>query len=112
MSVCMLLCLFSYLCGASVLELVDPFIGSGGVGYGAASVPVGAQLPFSSVRLSPDTSHDLRFVHALFFFLASPKLEGSGLLSIILADITMRTTKSECSPTCTRRERAIWIWAS
>ncbi len=44
---------------SSVLDFVDPLIGSGGQGFGAASVPPGAQLPFSSVRLSPDTSHSL-----------------------------------------------------
>ncbi len=41
----------------SVLDLVDPFIGSGGKGFGCGAVPPGAQAPFSGVRLSPDTSH-------------------------------------------------------
>ncbi len=41
----------------ALVDHVDPFIGTGGQGFGAASVPPGAQLPFSSVRLSPDTAH-------------------------------------------------------
>eukprot|EP00007_Cunea_sp_BSH-02190019_P003473 CAMPEP_0174229876 /NCGR_PEP_ID=MMETSP0417-20130205/759_1 /TAXON_ID=242541 /ORGANISM="Mayorella sp, Strain BSH-02190019" /LENGTH=754 /DNA_ID=CAMNT_0015307475 /DNA_START=194 /DNA_END=2455 /DNA_ORIENTATION=+ len=37
---------------------VDPFIGSGGDGYGCAALPPGAQVPFGTVRLSPDTLLD------------------------------------------------------
>ncbi len=37
------------------LSLVDPFIGSGGLGFGAGSHNPGAQIPFGSFRLGPDT---------------------------------------------------------
>jgi predicted alpha-1,2-mannosidase len=51
--------LFCVAFSSSVLDLVDPFIGTGGKGYGCGAVPPGAQLPFSGVRLSADTSHTL-----------------------------------------------------
>ena len=34
------------------------YIGSGGEGYGAGSIPPGVQIPFGMMRLSPDTSYD------------------------------------------------------
>ena len=40
--------------GAS-LDLVDPFIGSGGAGFGAGSHNPGAQIPFGNYRAGPDT---------------------------------------------------------
>ncbi len=36
-------------------DLVDPFVGSGGRGFGYGSTVVGAVAPFGMVRLSPDT---------------------------------------------------------
>jgi len=39
-----------------VLQYVDPFIGTGGEGYGCGCLPPGAQIPFGLVRLGPDTS--------------------------------------------------------
>ena len=36
---------------ADVLKYVDPFIGSGGIGFGAGSLNPGAQIPFGSYRL-------------------------------------------------------------
>eukprot|EP00762_Andalucia_godoyi_P004942 ANDGO_01410.mRNA.1 putative glycosidase Rv0584 len=50
----------------SPLRYVDPFIGTGGVGYGAASLWPGASEPFGNVRLSPDTAPEglwLRYQH-------------------------------------------------
>jgi predicted alpha-1,2-mannosidase len=38
-----------------VLKYVNPFIGTGGVGYGIGSTPPGPQVPFGAMRLSPDT---------------------------------------------------------
>ncbi|KNC48866.1 alpha-1,2-mannosidase [Thecamonas trahens ATCC 50062] len=35
---------------------VDPFIGTGGTGFGIGSTPPGAQAPFGLVRASPDTT--------------------------------------------------------
>lgn len=59
----LLLAALALLCrGASVLDAVDPFIGSGGSGYGAGSLPPGAQLPFSAVRVSPDTAPDALYL--------------------------------------------------
>lgn len=39
----------------SVLDYVDPFIGTGGEGFGAGSHNPGAQVPFGILRLGPDT---------------------------------------------------------
>lgn len=44
------------------LDFVDPFIGTGGLGYGIGSVPPGAQVPFALARLSPDTCEALDVV--------------------------------------------------
>jgi hypothetical protein len=55
----LLLLLVAACCGVPLRDYVLPLVGSGGQGFGAASVPPGAQLPFSSLRLSPDTSHHL-----------------------------------------------------
>jgi putative alpha-1,2-mannosidase len=38
-----------------VLSWVDPFIGSGGAGFGAGGHNPGAQVPFGILRLGPDT---------------------------------------------------------
>ena len=38
-----------------VLAHVDPFIGSGGAGFGAGGHNPGAQVPFGIMRLGPDT---------------------------------------------------------
>lgn len=38
------------------VALVDPFIGSGGVGYGVGSVAPAAQVPFGLCRVGPDTT--------------------------------------------------------
>ncbi len=37
-------------------EAVDPFVGTGGNGYGVGSALPGATMPFGMVKLSPDTS--------------------------------------------------------
>jgi len=46
----------------SVLSLIDVplnlYIGTGGEGYGAGSIPPAVQVPFGMMRLSPDTSYD------------------------------------------------------
>ena len=38
-----------------LLDYVDPFIGTGGFGFGVGGDPPGATLPFGCVRASPDT---------------------------------------------------------
>ena len=38
------------------LDLVDPFIGTGGVGFGAGGHNPCAQMPHGAMRLGPDTS--------------------------------------------------------
>jgi len=38
------------------MMFVDPIIGSGGIGYGAGGINPGAQVPFGSLRLGPDTA--------------------------------------------------------
>lgn len=44
-----------------LLNLVDPFIGTGGIGFGVGSLPPGAQVPFGLARPSPDTSEALAY---------------------------------------------------
>lgn len=41
---------------APYVRYVDPFIGTGGVGFGHGAAVVGAVAPFGMVRLSPDTT--------------------------------------------------------
>lgn len=41
---------------APYTQYVDPFIGSGGIGFGYGSAVAGAVAPFGLVRLAPDTS--------------------------------------------------------
>jgi predicted alpha-1,2-mannosidase len=41
---------------APVIQYVDPFIGSGGLGFGFGSAVTGAVAPFGMVRLGPDTA--------------------------------------------------------
>jgi hypothetical protein len=38
------------------MMFVDPTIGSGGIGYGAGGINPGAQVPFGSLRIGPDTA--------------------------------------------------------
>lgn len=40
----------------ALVEYVDPFIGTGGVGFGIGSLNPGAQVPFGCMRLGPDTT--------------------------------------------------------
>lgn len=40
----------------ALVEYVDPFIGTGGVGFGIGSLNPGAQVPFGAMRLGPDTT--------------------------------------------------------
>ncbi|MBA2664809.1 MAG: glycoside hydrolase family 92 protein [Bradymonadaceae bacterium] len=42
--------------GAMAFDLVDPFIGTGGLGFGYAALTPAAQMPFGLVRLGPDTT--------------------------------------------------------
>ena len=43
----------------SSLMSIDPFIGTGGPGWGAGSLNPGAQFPHGTLRLGPDTSSAL-----------------------------------------------------
>lgn len=43
----------------SLTAFVDPYIGTGGGGYGVSEVPIAPQVPFGAVRLGPDTSAGL-----------------------------------------------------
>lgn len=42
--------------GAEALALVDPFIGSGGLGFAVGSIPPGPTMPFGFAKPGPDTS--------------------------------------------------------
>ncbi len=42
----------------SVLSLVDPMIGTGGLSYRLGNVFVGATVPFGMAKVGPDTKHD------------------------------------------------------
>ena len=42
-------------CDCDPVDFVDPFIGTGGIGFGVGSTPPGAQVPFGVARVSPDT---------------------------------------------------------
>jgi predicted alpha-1,2-mannosidase len=42
----------------ALLDAVDPFIGSGGVGFGVGSIPPGPTLPFGLAKPGPDTSQN------------------------------------------------------
>ncbi|MGC9043834.1 MAG: GH92 family glycosyl hydrolase [Myxococcota bacterium] len=39
-----------------LIEYVNPFIGTGGIGFGVGSMAPGASAPFSMMKLSPDTA--------------------------------------------------------
>jgi putative alpha-1,2-mannosidase len=43
---------------AARVDVVDPFVGTGGVGYGAGSLNPGPQVPFGLFRVGPDTTYD------------------------------------------------------
>ncbi|EGD79581.1 hypothetical protein PTSG_10430 [Salpingoeca rosetta] len=52
--------------GNKHIDVVDPFIGTGNFGFGVGGDPVGVQVPFGCVRLSPDGSDGhvwLDFLH-------------------------------------------------
>ena len=42
---------------APLVQWVDPFIGTGGVGWGVGTTYPGPQVPFGMARVGPDTSH-------------------------------------------------------
>jgi putative alpha-1,2-mannosidase len=46
--------------------IVNTTIGTGGVGYGCGSVPIGPQVPFGAMRLGPDTTEVLPVVGELW----------------------------------------------
>lgn len=65
--------------GQAALELVDPFIGSGGVGFGYAALTPAAQAPFGLVKLGPDTSVRgvaVNFTHFSGYHFDDPDLRG------------------------------------
>ena len=43
-------------CNGSLIDSVNMYIGTDGHGYGIGGLPVGAQVPFGMVRLSPDST--------------------------------------------------------
>ena len=47
-------------------ELVDPWIGTGGLGFGVGGNPPGAQRPFGLVKFSPDTVPDIELLWEKF----------------------------------------------
>src|SRR4051812_8495312 len=52
--------------GAPLVNIVDPFIGTGGMGFGVGSASPAPQRPFGLARPGPDTSNgdsDLDFAH-------------------------------------------------
>ena len=42
----------------TVLDFVDPMIGTGGLSYRLGNVFIGATLPFGMAKVGPDTKHD------------------------------------------------------
>ncbi len=65
---------------ANVLDLVDPFIGTGGGGYGQPQAFVGATLPFGMVKPGPDSSGPLMgrtgFVHTAGYWYHDDRIDG------------------------------------
>ncbi|ETO27916.1 alpha-1,2-mannosidase, partial [Reticulomyxa filosa] len=53
--VCLCVLLPAYESSIDPLDYVNPYIGTGGAGYGVGTIPGGVQVPFAKVRLSPDT---------------------------------------------------------
>lgn len=47
---------FVFLSNAGLIDNVNNYIGTDGHGYGIGGLPVGAQVPFGMVRLSPDST--------------------------------------------------------
>lgn len=51
-----LLCQFSESVDTSVFDYVNPFIGTGGDGFGVGCLPLGSQVPFGFMRVGADTA--------------------------------------------------------
>lgn len=80
--------------GASALDFVDPFIGTGGFGFGAVGINPGAQLPFGTLRLGPDTSskvlgddEELEFNHYGGYHFDDEFVRGFGHLHMVGAGV-------------------------
>ncbi|MFH1808149.1 MAG: GH92 family glycosyl hydrolase [Pseudomonadota bacterium] len=67
-----------------VVDLVDPFIGTGGGGYSQAQAFVGATLPFGMVKPGPDSSGPLLgstgFAHTAGYWYHDDHIDGFSLL--------------------------------
>lgn len=61
------------------VEYVNPFIGTGGTGYGVGATFPGATLPFGMVKLSPDTTNKglaPGFWHCAGYWYEDPEIRG------------------------------------
>jgi len=61
------------------VEYVNPFIGTGGTGFGVGSTFPGATLPFGMVKLSPDTTNQgiqPGFWHCAGYWYEDPEIRG------------------------------------
>ncbi|UCD85989.1 MAG: GH92 family glycosyl hydrolase, partial [Deltaproteobacteria bacterium] len=62
-----------------LIDYVNPFIGTGGVGYGVGSTFPGPTLPFGMVKLSPDTTDQGNrpdFAHCGGYWYRDPEIRG------------------------------------
>ncbi len=63
----------------SLADLVNPFLGTGGIGFGVGSVYPGATAPFGMVKISPDTASQERglgFQHCAGYFYDDTEIFG------------------------------------
>lgn len=63
----------------AAMAYVDPFIGTGGIGFGYAAMTPAAQVPLGMMRLGPDTTHSgnhLRFHHFSGYHHPDPHVRG------------------------------------
>ena len=94
------------------LEATDLFIGTGGNGYGSVGLPVGAQVPFGAMRLSPDTTQlvDLPWQHTGGYTFSDNELwafshthmVGAGVMD--MGNIGVLPMTSEPGDKCARHE--------
>ncbi|MFU8805665.1 MAG: hypothetical protein ACNA8W_17765, partial [Bradymonadaceae bacterium] len=72
--------------GEAALDLVDPFMGTNGQGFGYAALTPTAQMPYGLVRLGPDTSLNSTYVpfhHFSGYHYGDPDVRGFSHLHFI-----------------------------
>lgn len=69
-----------FVTGAQALELVNPMIGTGGLGFAYAGMTPAVQVPLGFMRVGPDTtrggSHPEAFQHFSGYFVDDPHIRG------------------------------------